>query len=237
MHFKTIYAACLLAVAGAVNAADDFMPPPGLYRVDTDSQMNTAGGTPVSVQTRENGATGGITRSGSVNGGPSSTQQYQGDGPVTVCVKAGAKEVPAQMVQAGCTSAPAVVSGGVATFKSSCGFGDITTTMRKIDAKTWGSETRIAQKNVGASPQGAAGTLSIVRAGLERAMKEGTPEQRAEARQALAQFEKNKDSFARDVAANAAAAKAAGISPNATMFENVTTSRMTRIADSCGAQR
>lgn len=234
---KLMCAATLIAVAGVAHAANDFTPPPGLYRVDTDNTMTSGGGNPVSVQTRESGATGGVTRTGSVNGGPASTQQYQGEGPVTVCVKAGTKQVPAQMVQAGCTSAPAVVGGGVATFKSSCEFGDVTTTMRKVDARTWESVTRVAQKNAAVSSQGVAGTMGMIRAGLERAVREGTPEQRAEAKQALAEFEKNKASIGRDVTAHAAEAKAAGVNPNATMFENVTTSRMTRIADSCGAQR
>lgn len=236
MMSKPTYAAALIAIAGAVHAANDFTPPPGLYRVDTDNTMTSGGGNPVSVQMRESGATGSVTRTGSVNGVPRSTQQYQGEGQVTVCVQAGAKELPAQMAQAGCTSAPAVVSGGVATFKSSCGFGDVITTMRKVDARTWESVTRVAQKSAAASPQGA-GTMSMIRAGLERATKEGTPEQRAEAKQALASFDKDKESISKAFADKAGDARAAGVNPDAAMFENVTTSRMTRIADSCGAQR
>lgn len=226
---KLMYAACLMAAAGVAHAANDFTPPPGLYRVDTDNTSTSTGGTPVSVQTRENGATGAVTHTGSVDGGASSTRQYQGDGPVTVCVKAPLKTVPPEMLPGGCTSSPAVVSGGVATFKSSCGFGDITTSMRKLDARTWESVTRVTQKSVTGGAAGVASNISMMRAGLERQAKEGNAEQRAEAKQALARFEEYKAAVGK-----AGAAAGAG---GAAISESVTSSRMTRIADSCSGKR
>ncbi len=228
--------ACALgfaAVAGVAHAADEYAPPPGLYRVDTDNLMGKPGGTPLTMQTRENGATGGVTRSGSVNGAAAKTRQYQGEGPVTVCVKAPLKAVPAELVPAGaCPSAAPVVRGGVATFKSSCEFGDITTTMRKVDAKTWETVTHTVQKSMSGGAGGVAANISMMRAGLERQAKEGTPEQREEARQALAQFEQYK------AAVNTAGAAEAGAGTRgATISDSVMTSRLTRVADTCEAKR
>jgi hypothetical protein len=88
--------ACALGVAAVAHAADDYAPPPGLYRVDTDNMMSKPGGTPLTMQARENGATGGVTRCGSVNGAAAKTRQYQGEGPVTVCVKAPPERQPAR---------------------------------------------------------------------------------------------------------------------------------------------
>jgi hypothetical protein len=231
MNF-TLIALSALAVAGVANAADDYAPPPGLYRVDTDSTMSKPGGTLLTVQTNENGATGGVTRSGS-GGVAATTRQYRGEGPVTVCVKAPLKEMPAELVPAGaCSSSAPVVRGGVATFKSSCAFGDITTTMRKVDAKTWESVTHTVQKSLTGGAGGIAANISMMRAGLERQAKEGTPEQREEARQALAQFEQYKAAVK-----TAGAAEAGAATRSATISDSVMTSRMTRIADTCEAKR
>lgn len=72
---KTLmYAACFVAVAGAVHAANDFMPPPGLYRVDTDKLMTSPGGTPLSVHTRENAASPATAASTAVHQAFSSTR-------------------------------------------------------------------------------------------------------------------------------------------------------------------
>ena len=232
MNF-TLIALAALAVAGVANAADDYAPPPGLYRVDTDNMMSKPDRTPLTVQTRENGASGGVTRSGSVNGAAATTRRYQGEGPVTVCVKAPLTAVPAELVPAGaCPSSAPVVRGGVATFKSNCEFGDITTTMRKVDAKTWESVTHTVQKSMKGGTGGIAANISMMRAGLERQVKEGTPEQREEAREALAQFEQYK------AAVKTAGAAEAGVAMRgAAISDSVMTSRMTRIADTCEAKR
>lgn len=186
-HFYSLVS--LLCTAGACLAADnaasvsDFkriMPPPGLYRVDSDGQVNQANGS--SFRQIEDSASGDVTTRVS-SGGSSHQQDFKGSGPITHCVPAGAATLPPVMAGSVCKTLSTQVDGDSIVQVAQCATGPITNTFRKLGGDAWEITTQVRMAPVAGGPD-----LNQLRPMLEQMALHGTPEERAKASKALAEL-------------------------------------------------
>lgn len=183
--------ALVLAVASnAALAADtSYMPPPGLYQVEIVSErsVNSPAG---AVQDRStvDAATGAVDTRLRRADGSQGRYAVEGDGAQRVCIKpVKSVEVPKELLGAGCTVGKGQVLGQQMVATNSCPWGKVKTSMRQVDAKTWETvvESAIVRAPTGAE---AAGGLAFVRSMAEKMVREGNPQERAEAQRTLANF-------------------------------------------------
>ncbi|MFC0253910.1 hypothetical protein [Massilia consociata] len=222
------------AGASAAGAPDPrFFPAPGLYKIETrqDSTAHNPAGKAQS-RTAVDAATGAGNTSYRRIDGVAGSFATPGDGPQQVCirpVKAGS--LPQGMQIDGCSAGKGQVVGDSMVSSSSCPWGKVETRIRRIDARTW--ETTAHTTMTGApSVADTAGGLLAMRRAAEKMAKEGTAEERAEARAFLeeskgleAELQKHQK------AALPAAAMKSGAGP---VQEYRTVQRMTRIGDCKG---
>ncbi len=154
-------AVLLLQVAGAAQAtpAGDDFPPPGLYRVDSESAMaHLQNGT--GVKSGEDGATGNTMGRVHSKDDAGTARLYRGETPLHRCVKPAPTPAEATLaaapVLASCRSQTNTVSGGALVMKAACASGVITTLIRKIDPKTWEFDYAISMQQPPGGPDVAA---------------------------------------------------------------------------------
>jgi hypothetical protein len=218
------------SAAAAAPVADD-LPTPGLYRVDSDGTSIYRDGT--TVQQKNDGATGGGSLRAQAPGGVVFNRGFTGDGPKQICIGAraanGGLPLPAMLASQGCKGSPPVTGPNGTTYSSRCDAADITTVVRKVDAKTWEMKVAINEHF------GAKGMVDFdqQRKMFETSAKNATtPEDRADAEYTLSHWEE----FKADLRESAAETGAAG-APGASKRTSAMVSRWTRIGDSCKSGR
>jgi hypothetical protein len=218
------------SAAAAAPVADD-LPTPGLYRVDSDGTSIYRDGT--TVQQKNDGATGGGSLRAQAPGGVVFNRGFTGDGPKQICIGAraanGGLPLPAMLASQGCKGSPPVTGPNGTTYSSRCDAADITTVVRKVDAKTWEMKVAINEHF------GAKGMVDFdqQRKMFETSAKNATtPEDRADAEYTLSHWEE----FKADLRESAAETGAAG-APGASKRTSTMVSRWTRIGDSCKSGR
>lgn len=172
----------LMLAASCAGAFAAGTPPPGLYRIDMDSTMSTAGN-PTETRMVTQGANGD-TAAQWRKGAETVARQYKGDKPVTVCIKPNAGTPLPPEATMGCTaqSTSKTADGLVAT--SSCPMGKITIAARQLDKERWEYLTDVAmvQGPVTGGPDGMARVL-------EHQVKHGaSAAERAQAQQQLKEW-------------------------------------------------
>lgn len=124
-----------LAASAATSASDS--PPPGLYRFQTNSSIqNNSGALPPTIlhQVRDS-ASGNAQLKGGIAGGALKTKNYAGNA-ANFCMPAlpAGGAMPAKQ---GCKSSPAVAGAAGISYATDCGALKYSTTISKIDEKTW----------------------------------------------------------------------------------------------------
>lgn len=243
------FLAPLVLAAGGAGAAPQDLPPPGLYRVDTDTRVQEkAGPHDATIEYRTDGRSGDQATRATVAGQSDGGRVSKGSGPVTQCIRGGAPIL-----------LPADAKGVCKTLSSShgpkgfvqvaaCPAGKSTLTMRRLDDKTWETIQELDMSS-GTRPD-----LGGTRTMLELAARHGeTARDRAEAAEALAKMPQMEAKLAGDrVRAEAmmqeALAKAKTPQEKAMVRQAIarmngqvpiqsrTRSTMTRIADRCPAR-
>lgn len=233
-RLSLLYCAALLSPLGAATAATppaDFMPPPGLYRIEMDTNIATtlAGITGVHrIQT--DGSTGAESSSGKVSGG-AWTQgiTMPGNGPVTSCVKSvkGATST-AGLSGAGCISKGGALEAGAWVIRQQCGTQKVEVSIRKINSAVWEYKTVAIQPNVG-SAASAKSTAEAVLAQMIWARDHAPKEEDRKKYAALvAEYEAMEDD------APEPGGSPAGSQPAGALHRNtVSVQKWTRIADQC----
>lgn len=239
----------LALAAGAASAAPQDLPPPGLYRVDTDTRVQEkVGPHDATIAYRTDGSSGDQTTRATVAGHSDDGRVSKGSGPVTQCIRGGA---PVQL--------PVDAKGVCKTLSSShgprgfvqvaaCPAGKSTLTMRRLDDKTWETIQELDMSS-GSRPD-----LGGTRTMLELAARHGeTARERAEAAEALARLPRMEaamaggraqaDAMLQEALARAktpqekAMARQAIARMNGQVpIQSRTRSTMTRIADRCPAR-
>ena len=250
-RFPRAFGACALALllldSASATAISDAMPTPGLYRIDTDGTIKAHpyGGAPLRNRIETDGKTGNTTATVSGPGQNPITRQYAGTGEQTYCMKSLAVVAPPT---AGCVSPPGKITKDGMVMENKCGYLDATTTIRKIDDKTWEYTTKTVMRN-----QNQAQAMQDNAAGMRMMMENmaknaATPEDREKARQALAQLpamtaqlkqqQAQVDAMQPQIDAHRAEAESRGMvmpADNRTR-EIIGVQRWTRIADHCDAK-
>ena len=236
--------------AGAAVPAAEFkriMPPPGLYRIDTDSSTSQPG---VAVQQHQDGASGDASTRTSVNGG-SYRQDFKGSAPQTYCMPAAsAATLPPELAGSACHTVSTDVNGDSIVHVAQCASGRTTVTVRKLGTDSWAFEHRISMVPVAGAP-----SLNGLRPMLEQMAQHGTPEQRTKAAAALAQLPQQQAQMdagragtlaalakaqARAGSPQEAAAYAQGMQAmqhTGTAMDSLSRQRWTRIGNSCDAAK
>lgn len=166
------------------------LPPPGLYRDDSEivtTQPATPGGPTVVVTMRTDGRTGEVTRTDKGVDGRIVVQRFAGDGPQTLCIPALSTFMP-KPKQDDCTAAEGVVANGAVTYTHRCPGMEMVEVTRRTGSSTWESRVRTVMTGpeAGVTPAGIDGFKAI----LKNAAQNGaTAEERAQAAQALAEFD------------------------------------------------
>lgn len=204
--------------------AADNVPPPGLYRVDSNGTTRDRDG---SVQRQHSGIDGtGVIRAQGPHQ-PGRTIALGADGPKSICLgerSANGLPLPPMPAQAKCTNTPAVEGPDGVSSSARCSFADIVTVIRKLDAKTWEMKADI-KMHTGA---GGAGMLDFdaQRKRYEAIAKTSTnPDSRANAEAVLKNWEQYKANLTKSATS---AAGSGAIASTTTVV-----SRLTRIGDSC----
>lgn len=219
-------AAVLLFPLAAFGAPADPFPPPGLYRVDSDATM-TVNGNRIRVASDAASGAGVVETHGA--GKAPTRQLVAGEGAKNICMPARAANGGLPLPGSNCRSGPAETGPGGTTFTAACGFMDVTTVVRKLDAKTW--EYRVSSVEHLGAGVAAMPDLSMQKKMFEQSAKNApTAAERADAASVLANWAEY-EAGARDTA------NEAGSLPQPARGERKSTlvTRLTRIADTCGA--
>ncbi len=250
----TLMLAALAALAATPAAtAADFLPPPGLYRVETDGaikgrdQVTTA----MRQTTDANGAT--VARQFLPNGQVAATATEQGNGPMTQCIKPVSK-AQAMASLAAVAGAGACVASGVGVIENgslvtrqTCPFGEFKHTVTKVDNVTWEFRVDALVRPV-TSGAGMLANFATMKKVLEMAKANApTSAERAKAAAALLELEKNQGELAQQAAeldemqpeidAMQAEARQQGVPPQSGAMASQGVTRLTRIGDSCTVPR
>jgi hypothetical protein len=223
-------AAVLLFPLAACSAPADPFPTPGLYRVDSDGSMKYDKG---SVRIAGNGADGAGVIEGQAVDKALDRRVVPASGPVTICMPARPVNGGLPLPNSGCRAGAPVVGPQGATYTAACGFMDLTTVVRKLDAKTWEYKVTSVER-LGAAGLARLPDFAAQRKMFEQSAKNApTAEERADAASVLS-------NWAEYVAeARASAAEAADLPQQDRIPQerrSTLVTRLTRIADSCSAQ-
>ena len=219
------------AAAATPTAALVNMPPPGLYRIDSDASVKQRDG--VTFQ-QKNDSTAGTA---------SARLQKQGAAPISVsgaataqiCIGASGAGMTPPADQS-CKRSGPVHTPNSTTFKSQCGVADTTVVVRKLDAKTWEMKTSIAEHmgQMGQMAQIGMPDFAQQRKMLEISLKNAaSAEERADIQHTLDHWEDYKADM-RQMAADSKQAGASG-APGADTRSSTIVTRLTRIGDTCKA--
>jgi len=246
MHVKTplfLFAgAAVLATSSAAWAANAALtavyPPPGLYRIDIQSNLTQHQGAAPAItqQYTQQGASGSVQiKSGQAGQAPVTTS-LPGQRPATMCMKP-LPATGAMPAGTNCKAGVPVAGPGSMRYTSVCGGMKLDITIRKVDAKTW--EYKLITVDNGAPMTGQQDFAGMRRMLAEQAKTAATPKERAEAAASLAQMgayeTEMKKNAAELAAAQATMAKeqgsGAGVGNHGS--ERTVIQRLTRIADKC----
>lgn len=222
-----ILPAALAVPAGAASTVPDarFHPAPGLYKLETlsDATAHQPAGR-VQSRTAVDAATGAASTQFRRLDGSTGGHALPGDGPQQVCIRPlKAASLPQGMQVDGCRATPGRVVGDSMVATNTCPWGKVETRIRQVDARTW--ETTAHTVITGAPSAAATGAgLMAMRSMAEKMAKEGTPEQRAEAREFLA----NSQGLEAELAKHGQAPLPPAAAP---VQETRTVQRMVRIGD------
>ncbi len=189
--------------AGAALAQE--LPPPGLYRVDNVGQAeHQVGPHSAIIATEEDGASGDQATRSVVAGMDSGRTVNKGSAPVTQCVKAGPPPLPPAFGKGTCTNQETRRSAQGVVLVESCPTGQLTLTIRRLDASTWEYVTEMDMSS-GTTPN-----LDGTRTVLEMAARSAeSPADRARAAKALADLPRREARMTRDLATAEAALRQA----------------------------
>lgn len=239
----------LALAAGGAGAAPHDLPPPGLYRLDSDTRVQEKiGPHDATVDFHTDGRSGDQTRRATVAGQSDGARVAKGSGPVTQCVRSGPPALLPPNAKGVCKTLSSTHGPKGFVQVASCPVGKMTLTLRRLDDKTWETIEELDMSS-GTRPD-----LGGTRTLLEMAARHGgTARERAEAAQALAQLPRMEATMASDSAradammqealakartpqekeiARQAIARMNGQVP----IQSRTRSTMTRIADTCPAR-
>lgn len=171
--------AWLALLCGAPPAWAGELPPPGLYRIDTDGTISP-NGADLSTRIAHDGASGDA-RAEYRAGKDSALRQHKGDGPITHCISTlnGAPSLP--FVQAGCTSRIVGRSKDTVVVSAVCPSATSMLTIRQLERDRWEhlTETQLYSPKDGPQLGGMAAMLR------QQAQHAPTAEQRAKAQRQL----------------------------------------------------
>lgn len=158
------------------------MPPPGLYRIDSEGQFGWQQAPGITVQQKVDGASGTTVDRRSA-GGAVSERVYQGSGAVTHCVKFSNKQAVALPAALGgaCKLQSTSVGKDSVVHQASCPDGQTSVTVKRIDADTWEYQTSL-QVNGSAAPSLAAAVKPVLE---HKAVHGATQAERDQAAQQL----------------------------------------------------
>ena len=198
------------------------LPPPGLYRIDTDANAIQSNG--AVLKQKNDSASGMASMRVQAPGGAAVVGALPSPG--QLCIGAtGSGLLPSADQQ--CTSSAPVHAAGSTTFSSRCPSADTTVAVRKVNATTWEMKTSVTER------MGQQGLLDFdqQRKTFENALKNSTSaDEREDARYALENWEEHKA----DMRAIAAERGGAGAADAATR-SSVLVTRLTRIGSQCKA--
>ena len=249
-RWAALLCAALASASAAATALEQNLPTPGLYRIDSDSNVSWPGAA-AGFNTRKDGASGDTVTRTHANGATDAGQLRKGKGPVTHCVDApigaGAPLSPGLLPIAGCAEQSTTATADGMVHKAKCPSGTTTLTIRKIDSMTWDYVTVVEMNSGGAD-------MNSMRPVLEHQAKHAaTSEAREKATKQLAdlprlQGETNKqqaaaaEMFAKAERTAKTPEEAAMYRASLAMLQGKTpllnaarTQRWTRIADSCAS--
>jgi len=249
MNRLLILSATLLALAaGRACAAPHDFPPPGLYRLDTDTRVQEKiGPHEAIIDYNTDGQSGDQITRAIVAGQSDGGRVAKGSGPVTQCIRRGPPVLPPNAKGVCKTLSSSHGPKGFVQV-ASCPAGKMTLTLRRLDDKTWETIEELDMSS-GTRP-GLGGTRAL----LEMAARHGeTARDRAEAAQALAKLPRMEATMAGDSARaeammQEALAKARTPEEMAMVRQAIarmngqvpiqsrTRGTLTRIADSCPAR-
>jgi len=177
-----LLAAGCCAAAVSVATFKQVMPPPGLYQIDSDGtlRMPDAG---TSARQQTDGASGDVSTTTTSPGGKSQ-RNFKGNGPIRLCLPAQAKGTPVLPPAVGAAACKTLSTTGSAdgiVHIAQCASGRYQLTVRRLSETTWEFIDRMDL-----APTPGAPNLEALRPMMEQMAKNGTPEERAKAQQALA---------------------------------------------------
>lgn len=188
MHFLSRHAAFLPIAAallsGTAPAAAQELPPPGLYRIDSEGETRHGiGRHEARISFRSDGASGDETTRSVVAGQDSGSHTSRGSAPLTHCVKAGPPVIPPAFAKGLCKTQSTTRGAQGMVQVASCPTGKLTLRIRRLDDKTWEYITETDMSS-GTMPD-----LGGTRTMLEMAARgASTAEERARAAKALAEL-------------------------------------------------
>lgn len=130
--------------------AADHMPPPGLYRVQSDAATQH----PEGVVVRQHaGGDGKVTVTTDVRGQASRSTTVEAEGGRQLCIgERGNGVLPAMPAQSKCVGTPPVQSPQGLTSSAHCEFADFVTVVRQLDGQTWEMKANISMHMPGGGP-------------------------------------------------------------------------------------
>lgn len=221
-----------LSVRGAPH---DSLPPPGLYQVSTDATIKVG-----EQQVRMSPQAGGNATllEGKRAGKAPEQRSIPGPAGGTVCMAARQPNAAFVPPTGSCSGPPGVSGPDGTTFQLSCGGMDMTTLIRKIDSKNWEYRVTTVEYQGGAGSAGGV-DFTTQKAIMKLQAKTGaTPEDRAEAVKALADW----PAYEAEVRAmldhsddedGAPPKKAATPATRKVLRKSTSVTRLTRVADTC----
>lgn len=180
------------AVAAAPPAsATRFVPAPGLYKIEDVHELTASGpGGSVQRRTTTDPSSGDVDATFRRQDGSGGRFGVAGDGPQQVCIKpVKAARLPAGIQLDGCNAAQERVVGERLVANTSCPWGKVATSTRRIDARTWETTTDVTFAQDPAGAMSATGH-PMLHAMAEQMAKEGSAEDRAAARRYLEEAKK-----------------------------------------------
>lgn len=233
-----LLAAVVLSPLAPALAAPHTMPTPGLYQVDTVADQKYDR---LDVKTTPLADRSGVVMDSKAAGKPAERHVLKGKPAAPVCIAANTPYPGFTPPRGSCTGAPAVNGPDGFTFGVACGFADVSTVVRKLDAKTWEYQTTSVEY------EGVGGVAGIADFSTQKKMHEvtarsgATPEERADAAETLRNWSayeaEMRASIAELAKEEAEAAKQAGSAPAANkrkvLRKTTAVTRWTKIAATC----
>jgi len=174
----------LFVHVAAAGAAPGHLPPPGLYRVDTDTRVREqVGPHEATLEYRTDGRSGDQASRATIAGQSDGGRVSKGSGPVTQCIGSGTPAVPPPGAKGVCKTLSRTHGATGFVQVAACPAGKMTLTIRRLDDRTWETIEELDMSS-GTRPD-----LGGTRTLLEMAARHGeTARERAEAAEALAKL-------------------------------------------------